>query len=288
MRGMDFSGGDHDFTIRTGGLQVCPRLKITESPTDTSWNTINSGNNALDTMLGGGLEEGTSCLVTGTSGAGKSTLTSLYVEAAAQRGEKSIMYCFDERINTLIRRTRALNMKFPDYIGDLITINQINVGDISPGVLLDDLHNAVEKQGIKIVVIDSLSGYIKAMPEERQLITQLHELTSYLANKNVLTFMILTTHGIVGNITSEIDASYLADTVILLRHFEAMGKVRKCISVIKKRHGSHENTLREMLLDKNGVHIGPPLEDFSGLLTGVPRYEGRKGELIKKNKHQTE
>lgn len=285
MRGMSYQGGLHDICIRTGGLDVFPRILINEPTHHLGKGIVTSGNEELDTLLGGGLEKGTSCLITGTTGAGKSTLTSLYVEAAAKRGEYSAIFCFDERRETFLHRCKSLGIHLDELIQkDMVDLRQMNVGEHSPGEFMQIVRNSVEQDKTRVVVIDSLTGYLISMPEEKQLIAQLHELLSYLSAKGVLSLMVVTTHTLSGSTQSPVDASYLADTVILLRHFEAMGSMRRCISAIKKRHGKHESTIREMQIDSSGVHLGKPLTEFSGILTGNPRFEGSREQLIGQNK----
>ena len=288
MRGMDFQAGHHDADLVTGGFLVYPRI----SPgvqTSVEKEVILSGNKALDALLGGGIEEGTACVVTGTSGAGKSSLVTLYSYAAAQRGVKSSVFCFDERIETLLRRSRALGMPLEELVErGTVTLNQINVGEISPGRLAADVRVAVEEEGVKIVVLDSLSGYLQSMPGERELVTQLHELLGYLANAGVLTLMVVATHGLFGAVEAPVDVSYIADTVILVRHFEARGEVRRCLAVLKKRYGYHERTIRELQLSSSGLEVGPSLTDFSGVLTGLPTYEGEAASLMERAKDNPE
>jgi circadian clock protein KaiC len=281
MRGMEYVGGYHDFRIRTGGLYVYPRVRMLTEPPKRKPQKIASGNEEIDALLGGGLEEGTSCLIVGTTGSGKSTLSSLYVEAAAQRKDGSMVLCFDEHKQTFLNRSRGLGMKMPQYIDQgLVDLRQMNIGECSPGQFVEIIREAVEQKDIRVVVIDSLTGFLAAMAEEQQIIPQLHELLNYLSGAGVLTLMVVATHGVFGASETEIDASYLADTVILMRHFEAMGKMRRCISVLKKRHGKHETTIREVEIAIGGVRLGQPLSDFTGVLTGTPRYEGAGEKLL--------
>jgi len=281
MRGMVYIGGYHDFRIHTGGLHVYPRVKMLTEPPKRKPQKIASGNEEIDTLLGGGLEEGTSCLIVGTTGAGKSTLAGLYVEAAAKRKDCSMVLCFDEHRQTFLNRCRGLSMKMPQYINEgLVDLRQMNIGECSPGQFVEIIREAVEKKDIRVVVIDSLTGFLAAMAEEKQIIPQLHELLNYLSGAGVLTLMVVATHGLFGVSETEIDASYLADTVVVMRHFEAMGRMRRCVSVVKKRHGRHETTIREVEIGAGGVRVGPPLDEFSGVLTGTPRYEGIREKLM--------
>ncbi len=281
MRGMDFLGGRHDFRIRTGGITVYPRTENSPAERRNEWNIISSGNRELDQLFGGGLEEGTACLITGTTGAGKSTLASLYVEAAARRGERSIIFCFDERSQTFLRRANGLGMELGNYVEEgLVDLRQVNVGEISPGEFAWHIRHATDEQGVKVVVIDSLSGYINSMPEYRQLMLQLHELLSYLSNAGVLTLMVVATQGFTVHKEIDIDASYITDTVVLMRNFEAGGMVRRCISVLKKRHGDHEKTIREIRIDRQGIRLGAPLRQFRSVLSGMPEFVGDTDTLM--------
>jgi circadian clock protein KaiC len=284
MRGMKVSEGIHDFRIRTGGLVVYPRLEPAEERHERKWETIPSGIDALDALVGGGLERGTSCLITGTAGAGKSTIASLYTATAARRGEHVIVLCFDERKETFVRRAESLGLGVAEYVEKKrIDLRQIDVGELSLGHLMHLVAESVEKDGATIVVIDSLAGLQHAMPGEKQLLVQLHELLAYLSNKGVLALMVLATHGLFGNETQPVDASYIADTVIFARHFEARGMLRRCISVVKKRYGPHEKSIRELDIQDGGLRVGPPLKEFSGVLTGVPRFEGSPRRLLAEN-----
>jgi len=281
MRGMDFLGGRHDFRIRTGGIEVYPRTEVSHSERRIRWGSIASGNPELDRLFGGGLEEGTSCLITGTTGAGKSTLASLYVDAAARRGEQSVIFCFDERRQTFLRRCAGLGMDMGGHIDSgLVDLRQVNVGELTPGEFAYQVRHATDEKGLKIVVIDSLSGYLNAMMEQRQLMLQLHELLSYLNGAGVLTFLVVAASGFSYQKEMEVDASYMADTVVLMRNFEAGGMVRRCISVIKKRYGDHEKTIREIRLDSGGIRLGEPLRQFSNVLSGNPEFIGETVSLL--------
>ncbi|MFW5742623.1 MAG: ATPase domain-containing protein [Spirochaetota bacterium] len=280
MRGMDFPAGYHDADILTGGLQVYPRVMAGVTPSGPR-EGISSGNEGIDALLGGGLEAGTTCVISGTSGAGKSSVTALYSYAAALRGVPSSIYCFDERIPTLLTRMRALGMPIDDHVATgLVKLRQIDVGAVSPGRLSQMIRTDVEEHGAQIITLDSLSGYLQSMPGERELITQLHELLGYLSGAGVLSLMVIATHGLFGEVEAPVDVSYIADTVILLRHFESRGEVRRCVAVLKKRFGAHERTIRELQLGADGIAVGQPLSEFTGLLTGLPRYEGHPGQLL--------
>jgi circadian clock protein KaiC len=280
MRGIDFVAGKHDFSIRTGGLEVFPRLQMRTDGQRIPWKVITSGNRELDTMVGGGLEEGTSCLVCGSAGAGKSTLGALYVAAAAANGQRSAYFCFDERRDTFLRRLEALDIGV-QYFEDeqMIDLHQMNIGEISPGEFFQTVRRSVDSGGCRIVVIDSLTGYLSSFPQDRGFMSKLHEMLSYLSSKGVLTILIVATHDLSSS-PALLDASYLADTVIVMRHFEAFGVIRRCISVVKKRHGPHEGTIREVQIGRGGIRVGKPLVEFSGLLTGRPVYEGSRDRLM--------
>lgn len=283
MRAMDYLGGVHDACIREGGLEVFPRLRVGTRRGELGKEVVASGEPELDKLLGGGLEEGTSCLIAGSTGVGKSTLASLYLGTAAERGERSVAFFFDERMETFLHRSNALGLPVGEHVrSGMIDLQQINAGELSAGAFVHRVVRGVEEDGARIVVIDSLTGYLNAMPQEALLVTQLHELLNYLGNRGILTIMLLTTHGLFGHESGCIDASYVADTVILARHFEAAGALRQCLSVVKKRTGRHEKTIRELEVGPRGVRVGPPLKDFTGVLTGIPNYEGNRGTLLSK------
>jgi len=283
MRGMDYLGGYHDYRIRTGGLEVFPRIQLAGVSSQRQWTVVASGVRELDSLLGDGLEQGTSCLVTGTSGAGKSVFCTLYVEAAAERGERSAIFCFDEGRETFLRRAEGLGLAILRYVEQgLVELRQVDVGTLSPGQLSEQIRRAVEHRQARIVVIDSLSGYLNAMPEDRLLINQLHELVSYLSAAGVLTLLVEAESFVKGPASPEINASYLADTIVLIRHFEAFGSVRRCISVLKKRHGKHESIIREVEIGPGGLQVGLPLTEFSGVLSGSPSYHGPVEKLMGK------
>lgn len=286
MRGLAYSGGRHDFRLQEGGLEVYPRLEVPTINREPAWKVVSSGNAELDSLFGGGLESGTACLIKGTTGVGKSTLAALYVQAAAERGERSIMFCFDERRQTFIRRAKGLGLDIERYIDNgLVQLHQIDYGTLSLGAFIHYLREAVDEQHVSVVVIDSVSGFFLAVPETNQIV-QLHELLTYLGRSDVLTLMLLPTHGLgdASDADIETNASYIADTVVLMRHFEAVGDVRRCISVLKKRHGDHERSIREIRSGRGGVKIGPPLTEFRNVLSGTPEYVGQKGSLLANGK----
>jgi circadian clock protein KaiC len=283
MRGRAFRAGFHDYVIERGGLRVFPRLVAAEHPASFLRGTISSGNKGLDDMLCGGLDRGTSVLLVGPAGCGKSTIAIQYASAAAGRGERVALFLFDENVPTLLARARGLGMNLQAAIeADRIAIRQIDPGSVSPGEFVNHVRREIG-QGATIVVIDTLNGYLNAMPESRFLELQLHELLTYLDQCGVTTIMVMAQHGLIGaGMTIPVDLSYLADTVLVLRYFEAAGRVRQAIAVLKKRSGRHERTLRELQLSSAGVEIGEPLEQFQAILSGVPTYVGGADPLLKK------
>jgi len=282
LRGRRFQGGYHDFRICTGGLAVYPRIRHPESTGTNIGRLLPSGSSELDTLLGGGLPSGTSLLITGPAGTGKSVLATQYACAAASRGEKVLFLLFDERLSTFTLRAEGLGMELGEMIADgQLSLRQIEPTELSPGEFAHEVVRAVEDDGVKMVVIDSINGYLQSMPEERLLPTQVHELLSYLASRAVTSILTLVQRGIFGNPVEEAaDVSYLADNVVLLRYFEVSGTVRQAVSVVKKRSGNHERTIRECRVGHGGLHVGEPLHEFQGVLTGVPRYVGETGPLM--------
>jgi circadian clock protein KaiC len=285
LRGQKYRGGYHDFVIEKGGLVVFPRLVAAEHGRGRERGLLESGNRELDALMGGGLQYGTSAVLIGPAGSGKSTLALQYAMAAASRGERAAFFAFDERLETILERTEGLGMDIsPDLESGLIRIQPVDTAELSPGEFAHRVRDAVEetdgRPGARVVVIDSLNGYLLAMPEERFLISQLHELLTYLGHKGVVTFLVVAQHGLIGPMQTVIDTTYLADTVVLFRYFEAMGEVRQALSVVKKRSGRHERTIREFRLDGGGIVVGPPLRDFHGILTGTPFYRGADWPLL--------
>lgn len=285
LRGVDFIAGFHDLTIRKGGLEVYPRLIASTHHSVFNAETVASGVNELDELLAGGPLRGTSTLVTGPAGSGKTTISLAYLSAACQRGEKCTIYEFDERVGTLISRADSMGMDLSRYVssGQLV-IQQINPAEISPGEFAWRVRTEVEHRGSTMIVVDSLNGYMAAMPQEQQLILQIHELLSYLSQLGVVTFLINPQHGLVGSMSTNLNVSYVADTVILIRFFEAQGRLRKAISVLKNRGGPHEDTIRELRIDSRGVRVGEPLSNFRGVLTGTPEYFGADVPLMEERK----
>ena len=274
-RGVHFRGGYHDYIIKRGGLEVFPRLVAAEHRQEASRGKLASEIPELDALLGGGIEEGTSTLIVGAAGTGKSTLAAQFAAAAARRGQNAALFVFDENAHTLLTRCDGLKVNLREHVErGSITLQQVDPAELTPGELTQAIRIAVEERDAKIVVIDSLNGYLNAMPEERFLTIQLHELLMFLGQKSVATILIGAHQGLIGSqMNTPVDASYLADAVVLLRYFEARGEVRQAISVMKKRGSRHERTIREFRLDGGRVHVGDTLRDFRGVLTGVPVYE---------------
>ncbi len=273
VRGTQFRGGYHDFSILTGGIAVYPRLKTSHHRrAQVDEGQIQSGVAEIDKMTGGGLRRGNSTLVIGPAGAGKSTLSAQYVTHAAEHGEKCAMFIFDESVSTLLARCRDLNMPLGKHVeSGAVTVQQIDPAELSPGEFTHQVKVAVEKHGASVIVIDSLNGYLNSMPEERYLSLQLHELLSYLGERNVTTIVVMAQHGFIGSgMSTVVDVSYLADCVILLRYYETAAEIKKAISILKKRSGPHEKSIRDYDLSSNGISVGEPLRQFRGLLTGTP------------------
>ncbi len=276
LRGVKFRDGFHDYTIERGGLHVYPRLIAAEHKPTFDRTRLASGVTELDALLGGGLDRGTGTLVVGPAGSGKSALSTHYALAAANAGETAAIFTFDETLGTFFARAESmgLDVRSASDSGRLRVI-QIDPAEMSPGQFAHEVRMSVARDGARVVVIDSLTGYLNSMPEEHFLLNQLHELLTFLAQQGVVTILVATQHGLIGtSMATPVDASYLADGVILLRFFEAAGFVRTAISVVKKRSGPHEKTLRELKLGKGGVQIGDPLQGFNGVLTGTPTYGG--------------
>ena len=282
MRGVRFQDGRHDFVIHTGGLELFPRLSAPETAVLRKEGAAASGSTALDALLGGGLDRGASTLLVGPAGSGKTTLCSHFLLAALQRGETVACYQFEESKETFLRRSSGFGMDFAPYLtAGTFTLIQVDIAELSPGEFAAQVQRAVEQQQASFIVIDSLNGYLNGMPSERYLLIHLHELLYYLGQQGVVTLMTMAQHGMMGpGMNAPVDVSFLADTVILLRFFEAAGRVRQAVSVVKKRHGFHERTLRELRVGSHGMEIGDVLEEFQGVLTGVPRYRGKGEQLL--------
>lgn len=272
FRGSDFSGGYQDILIRRGGMQVFPRLTSQHRAVATRSESVASGVNALDHLLGGGIDRGTATLMVGPPGTGKSTVALRYAVAAAARGDHAAIFAFEESREIMLERAASLGLPLPRGSGPgEVLIRQIDPAEISPGEFAHVVRQSVERDGARVVVIDSLNGYLNAMPEDRFLTAQLHALLAYLNSRSVATFLVAAQSGaFAGSLHSPIDASYLADTVVILRMFEHSGRVKKAISVLKKRSGWHETSIRELWFDADGVHVGEPLTQFRGILTGLP------------------
>lgn len=285
LRGVRYRGGYHDFNIESGGLRFFPRLVAAEHHDLFEARPLSSGVAELDALMGGGLDAGTSTLLLGPAGSGKSVLTTQLAVSAAKRGLRTMMFLFEENLATLTRRSAFLGMDLEEHRrAGHIKLRQIDPAEMSPGEFASLVRAEVE-DGVKVVVIDSLNGYLNAMPEEHFLTLQLHELLAYLGQKGVITLMVVAQHGLVGIGTSTpVDVSYLADSVILLRHFEAAGHIRRAVSMLKKRSGAHETTIREMMFGKEGIRLGPPLSNFHGVLTGVPEYRGQNDPLLRQER----
>jgi circadian clock protein KaiC len=275
MRGRQFHGGFHDYVIRKGGLDIFPRLVASDHPeTAETWKEAMSGVPAFDELVGGSLDYGTSTLIIGPSGTGKSTLGLRYAYEAMHRGEKALIISFDETQAIFERRAIGLGMGTGSFAKNgQFTFRQVDPAELSPGELTGIIREQVEENNVTVVVLDSLSGYQQAMPEEQFLLLQMHEILTYLNQQKVLTFLILTQSGMVGNMQNPLDLTYLSDNVLLLRYFEMDGRIRRAVSMIKKRTGRHESSIREFAITEGGIHVGPALEGFRGVLTGVPVYD---------------
>jgi circadian clock protein KaiC len=274
LRGAVFRSGFHDFDVRTGGLVVYPRLVASEHRTEISGDLFRTGVSALDSLLGGGLDRGSATLLVGPAGAGKSAIATQLVSAAAERGEVAALFLFDERPSTLHARSRGLGIPLEDHVSEgTVLIHTIDPAELAPDEFVHRVRHAVEKRNARLVVIDSINGYFLAMPGDRFLTLQMHELLSYLSANGVVTVMTMAQAGIVGAMTTPVDVSYLSDNVVLFRYFEVAGNIRKAISVVKRRAGAHEHAIRELRLGP-GVDVGHPLAQFTGILTGVPTYRG--------------
>jgi circadian clock protein KaiC len=275
MRGRSFRGGFHDFVIRAGGLDIFPRLVAASHPSaDREYSVAKSGIEELDNLVGGSLDYGTSTLIIGPSGSGKSTLAMQFIHAGLERGEQGFFISFDETESVFFRRAAGLGLNLMRFQEEgSFTFKQVDPAELSPGELTAILRHQVE-QGVTMIVLDSLSGYQHAMQEGQHMLLQMHEIVTYLNQQGVLTFLILTQSGMVGNMQSPVDLTYLSDAVMLMRFFEAQGEIRRAVSVLKKRTGRHETTIRELKIDAEGMRVGPKLEAFRGVLTGTPTLVG--------------
>ncbi|HKP02508.1 MAG TPA: ATPase domain-containing protein [Chthoniobacterales bacterium] len=278
VRGTTYRGGYHDYVIQTGGIQIFPRLVAAEHHRHFTNENLSSGLRELDALLGGGLPRGTSTLFSGPPGSGKSNVALTYAMAAARQGDKVAIYTFDESLPVLFARAAGLNFGLEQMVEDgMVSVTQIDPAELSPGELTTRIRCAVEEKGARVVYIDSLNGYLHSMGE-RYVNLQLHELITYLNQQGVVTMIVIAPSGMMGQMQSPIDVTYLADSVLMFRFFEADGAVHKAISVVKKRTGQHENTIRELFIDTAGIRVGPPLDRFRGVLTGVPVLADKKQE----------
>lgn len=280
-RGRRFRGGFHDFTIETGGVKVFPRLISAEHHRPLLRDNLATEIGALNDLLGGGIERGSSALILGPAGTGKSLLALTFISGAVRRGENAAMFVFDEELGLLIQRALGLGIDLQAMVdaGNLV-LEQVDAAELTPGEFADRVRCCVELNGAQTVVIDSLNGYQAAMPEENALILHLHELLQYLNRRGATTFLTVAQHGLVGDMKAPVDVTYLADTVILLRYFEALGRVRRAMSVVKKRTGRHEDTIREYRIGHHTITLGPPLVEFQGVLRGVPVLIGSGADLL--------
>ncbi|HEX6861528.1 MAG TPA: ATPase domain-containing protein, partial [Thermoanaerobaculia bacterium] len=286
VRGIPYRGGYHDYVIQTGGVVVYPRLVASAHPGAFRNKMVSSGVEGLDTLLGGGADRGSSLMLLGPAGVGKSTVCAQYAAAAARRGERSVIYNFDESTESWAGRADALGMGLSSHIeSGLVSVRQVNPADLTPGELAGHLRDEVEA-GVRLVMIDSLNGYLSAMSEERHLILHVHELLAYLSQHGVLTIMVMAQYGLLGqDINAPVELSYLADTVVLMRFFEAFGEVRQAISTVKRRGGNHERSVRELQIGPDGIRVGRQLREFNGVLTGRLEYTGEAGPLLGADGH---
>lgn len=280
-RGQRYRGGHHDFVIDTGGVRVFPRLISAEHRTPFVREVLRTESDQLNALLGGGIERGSSILILGPAGTGKSLYALTFIVGAVNRGERAAMFVFDEELGLLFERAKGLGIDLQAMVdADQLVIEQVDAAELTPGELSDRVRYCVEENDARTVVIDSLNGYQAAMPGEQELILHMHELLQYLNRRGASTFLTVAQHGLVGDMKAPVDVTYLADTVILLRYFEARGRVRRAVSVIKKRTSPHEDTIREYRIDQRGITLGDPLTEFQGVLRGVPELVGDSPKLL--------
>ena len=280
-RGRKFRGGYHDFTIKTGGLEIYPRLISSEHRSSFDRSPLRTGVTGLDELLGGGLDRGSSCLILGPAGTGKSLIALYFALAAVARGERAALFIFDEELGLLVERVRPLGFDLEKLMDEgKLLIHQVDAAELSPGEFTARVRTAVEANDVRTIVVDSLNGYQAAMPEEHFLLLHMHELLQFLNRKGASTFLTVAQHGLIGEMKAPIDVTYLADTVLLLRYFEALGEVRRAVSVIKKRSGRHEKSIREYEIGDDGLVVGPPLVEFQGILRGIPNFVGPGSGLL--------
>jgi len=287
MRGIKFREGYHDMTLETGGIKVYPRLVAAEHHSDYSAHALSTGTQALDALLGGGLVPGTNTLFVGPSGVGKTTTVASCLLAALERGTPCVYYLFDETRTTLLRRSTNLGIDLRRHLeSGLLTLRQVDPAEISPGEFASDVRRSVEQGNARFVAIDSLNAFLQAMPGERFLLLQMHELLTYLNQRGVITMLVLGQHGVIGEIQSDIDISYLSDVVVLFRYFERRGEVLTAVTAVKSRTSGHERSIRQFQLGGNGLIVGEALRDFEGILGGLPKYQGETAMLPpSKGKH---
>jgi circadian clock protein KaiC len=277
LRGSAFREGYHDFTIETGGLSIYPRLVAAEHKPGFERKCVPSGLQGLDDLFRGGIDTGTSTLFIGPAGSGKSTIALRYAVSSAQRGEKAVIFTFDEALATLMERAKGLGMDVTALVANgSLEIHQIDPAELAPGEFVSRVRRLVDEQKLRVVVLDSMNGFLNAMPHEQFLSMQLHELLSYLGQQGVATILTLAQHGFIGAMQTPIDVSYLADSVLLFRYYEFAGEIRQALSVIKKRSGPHERAIRELIFDKGQISVGVPLKEFKGVLTGTPKYASKR------------
>ena len=280
LRGSSFREGFHDYTIETGGISIYPRLIAAEHKPGFERKRVLSGIQALDRLFGGGIDTGTSTLFIGPAGCGKSTVALRYAVSSAQRGEKAVIFTFDEAFATLIERAQGLGMEVATLLAEgTLEIQQVDPAELAPGEFVARVRRLVEDENLRVVVVDSMNGFLNAMPHEQFLAMQLHELLSYLGQQGVATILTLAQHGFIGNMQTPVDVSYLADTVLLFRYFEYAGEIRQALSVIKKRSGPHERAIRELFFGLGEIHVGEPLKEYKGVLTGVPSFIGATSKV---------
>lgn len=277
LRGSTFREGFHDYNIHYEGVVVYPRLVASEHNTAFDQTAVKSGIAELDAIFGGGIPRGSSTLIIGPTGSGKSSIAMQYAITSAERGERAIIYAFDEVLRTAKERAEGLGLDIRTQLdAGTLAMSQVDPAELSPGEFIWQIRCDVEERDTKVVVIDSLNGFLNSMPGETDLLLHLHELLAFLNQKGIVTLLIMTQHGLVGSMQAQVDVSYLADTVLLLRYFEATGRIRQSLAVLKKRVGNHERTLRELSFQDNRIRVGEALEHFQGVLTGVPTYLGKK------------
>ena len=275
MRGVKYRGGFHDFVIETGGVAVFPRLVASEHARTFAGELVSTGIERLDRMMGGGLARGTNTLLNGPSGVGKTTTAVRCGLTAIERGEKAAYFLFDEGVHTMKARAAAMGMDLePHCVSGQLSLYQVDPAELSPGEFSNRVRRAVEEDGVRFLAIDSLNAFLQAMPGEKYLLLQMHEMLSYLNQQGVITMLVLGQHGMVGDVRSEVDLSYLSDAIFLFRYFEAEGRLHKAVSAVKSRVTPHESSIRQFGIGSDGIQVGEPLEDFEGVLTGAPAYRG--------------